>query len=369
MEKGDYKLNTADILFEANNGIGWIMLNRPEKLNTFSNDMIEKLYEQLLKWKNDPDIAIIVLEGAGDKAFSAGGDVRQLYDLKDSNIVDHAIKSFSREYSMDMTLHLYPKPILVYMDGYVMGGGVGVSVAGSHRIVNEKTRWAMPETSIGLYPDVGASYFMNKMPGYIGRYLALTSKSINAAEALYTGVADYYIESNIWSDLKQTIGEKKWHNDSAAEELHYIISKYDKKPIMDCKIEELEEVVNRHFRFDRMEEILDSLQGSVDKDSEWANKTLKTILSKSPTSLKVTLRQLVEGKKKSLKECFMMELHMSINFMKCHDFFEGVRAVLVDKDKSPKWNPQTLEEVKKEDVDRFFAYQWKDGEDPFAEFK
>ena len=138
---------------------------------------------------------------------------------------------------------------------------------------------------------------------------------------------------------------------------------------MDCKIEELEEVVNRHFRFDRMEDILESLQGSANEGSEWANKIVKTILSKSPTSLKVTLKQLVEGKNKSLRECFMMELAMSINFMKCHDFFEGVRAVLVEKDKAPKWNPQTLEEVKQEDVDRFFTYQWKVGENPFGDFK
>ncbi len=360
------KLN--DILFKVSNGVGWIMLNRPEKLNTFSNHMIEKLYSQLLIWKDDPNIAIIVLEGAGDKAFSAGGDVRQLYDLKDSNIVEYAIEAFTREYRMDMTLHLYPKPILVYMDGYVMGGGVGVSVAGSHRIVTEKTKWAMPETSIGLYPDVGASYFMNKMPGHIGRYLALTSKSINAAEALYTGVADYYIESSRWSELRQAIENKIWNIGSVSEELHDIIAEYSEIPAVDCKIQELEEEINRHFSTESVEEIIEYLQGTAAKGSEWAEKTVNTILSKSPTSLKVTLKQLVNGKKKSLKECFMMELNMSINFMKCHDFFEGVRAVLVDKDRAPRWYPAKLEEVKEEAVDSFFTYSWESSQNPLEDF-
>ncbi|WP_432663084.1 enoyl-CoA hydratase/isomerase family protein [Wukongibacter baidiensis] len=362
-------MENREILFEASNGVGWIKLNRPEKLNTFSDNMIELLYDQLLKWKNDQSIAILVIEGEGEKAFSAGGDVRQLYDLKDGNIIESAIESFSREYRMDLTMHLYPKPILSYMDGYVMGGGVGVSVPGSHRIVTERTKWAMPETSIGLYPDVGSSYFMNKMPGCIGRYLALTSKSINAAEALYSGVADYYIDSSSWDDLREAIIERNWNTKRSKEELGNLISKYNKDPNMSSPIVDLESKINKHFAFNTIEEIVDSLRSSANKGDEWADKTIKTILSKSPTSLKVTLRQLIEGEKKSIKECLMMELTMSINFMKCHDFFEGVRAVLVDKDKNPNWNPPTLEEIKEETVASFFTYPWKDGNNPLEDFE
>jgi len=357
-------VENREILFEASNGVGWIKLNRPEKLNTFSDNMIELLYDQLLKWREDPSIAILVIEGEGDKAFSAGGDVRQLYDLKDGNIIESAIESFSREYSMDLTMHLYPKPILSYMDGYVMGGGVGVSVTGSHRIVTERTKWAMPETSIGLYPDVGSSYFMNKIPGYIGRYLALTSKSINAVEALYAEVADYYIDSSSWDDLREAIIRRNWTSERAKEELDNLIAEYNRVPTMSSSIVDLEGKINRHFAFNTMEEIVDSVQRSANKGDEWADKTVKTILSKSPTSLKVTLRQLIEGENKTIKECLMMELTMSINFMKCHDFFEGVRAVLVDKDRKPKWNPPTLEEIKEEDVASFFTYPWKDGRNP-----
>ncbi|WP_432407867.1 enoyl-CoA hydratase/isomerase family protein [Wukongibacter sp. M2B1] len=360
-------MENREILFEASNGVGWIKLNRPEKLNTFSDNMIELLYNQLLKWRIDSSIAILVIEGEGEKAFSAGGDVRQLYDLKDGNIIESAIESFSREYHMDLIMHLYPKPILSYMDGYVMGGGVGVSVTGSHRIVTERTKWAMPETSIGLYPDVGSSYFMNKIPGKIGRYLALTSKSINAVEALYAGVADYYIDSSSWKDLKQDICRKNWCLKGAKEELTNLIVKYAKAPSMDSQIVDLQDKIDKHFSFNTMEEIIDSLHRSAEQGDKWAERTMKTILTKSPTSLKVTLRQLIEGEKKSVKECLMMELTMSINFMKCHDFFEGVRAVLVDKDKKPNWNPKTLEEVREEDVDLFFKYNWPSGKNPLKD--
>lgn len=362
-------VKNKEILFESNNGVGWIKLNRPEKLNTFSDNMIGLLYNQLLKWREDSSIVILVIEGEGEKAFSAGGDMRQLYDLKEGNIIECAIKSFSREYSMDLTLHLYPKPILSYIDGYVMGGGVGVSVTGSHRIATERTKWAMPETSIGFYPDVGSSYFMNKMPGKIGRYLALTSKSINAAEALYTGMADYYIDSASWDDLRRAINQKNWYAEGAEEELSNLIARYAKDPSMYPSIVDIESKINKHFAFNTMEEIVASLHKAAIQGDEWAVKTAKTILSKSPTSLKVTLRQLIEGEKKSIKECLMMELEMSINFMRCHDFFEGVRAVLVDKDRNPNWNPPTLEEIKEEDVASFFTYPWEKGKNPLEDFQ
>lgn len=362
-------MKKEDILFEVGNGIGWIKLNRPKKLNSISDEMVEGLYKQLLEWKEDNNIAIIILEGEGKKAFSAGGDVRTLYDLKGNNLQEYVMNSFSREYSMDMTIHLYPKPILVYMNGYVMGGGAGIAVGGSHRIVTDNTKWAMPETKIGLFPDVGASYFLNKMPGHIGLYLALTAKSINAADALYTGIGDYYIDSSSWDSLRQDISKESWVIDLAEEKLDKLINKYKKIPPMRSSIAELQQKIDRHFGFDTVEEIVSSLQDAADQGDEWADNIVKIISSKSPTSLKVTLRQLIEGKKKSMKECFKMELEMSINFMECYDFFEGVRAVLVDKDKNPKWKPSTLEEVKEEDVVRFLTYPWNDEKNPLDDFK
>ncbi|MDK2917810.1 MAG: enoyl-CoA hydratase [Candidatus Petromonas sp.] len=362
-------ISKSDILFKVDKGIGWIKLNRPKKLNALSYDMIKLLYEQLIQWKDDERVAIIVMEGEGNKALCSGGDVRHLYDRKDSNLEEYAFGFFYTEYCMNMTMHCYPKPIVIYMNGIVMGGGVGVAVAGSHRIVNEKTKWAMPEMNIGLYPDVGGSYFLNKMPGHLGRYLALTSKSINAADVLYIGAADYYIDSSSWHKLKQAIGEKTWTINSAESELKDILNKFQEKPQIDPTIPLLEEKINKHFALNTVEDIVNSLEKEAGKGDEWAEKIVKTILSKSPTSLKVTLRQLIEGQDKSLLECFKMELELSMNFMKSHDFFEGVRSVLVDKDRTPNWKPDTLEKIKEEDVKMFFQYDWKDGKNPLESFR
>ncbi len=362
-------MKNTDILFDVRGGVGFIKLNRPEKHNALSYQMIELLYEQLKAWKNDDNVAIVVMEGEGEKALCSGGDVVHLYERKDSNVEEYAFGFFHTEYCMNMLIFTYPKPILSYMNGYVMGGGVGICVGTSHRIVTEKTKWAMPEMNIGLYPDVGGSYFMNKMPGHIGRYLALTSKAIKPVDVLYIGAADYYIESSWWKEMRQAIVDKTWSVGSAAKDLNTLISGYSKKPSITSAIAKLEEKINHHFGFDTMEEIVESLQVSAQKGDEWADDVVKTILSKSPTSLKVTLKQLIEGKKRSMKECFKMELDMSMNFMKNHDFFEGVRSVLVDKDRNAKWDPQTLEDVQAEFVDSFFSYPWEGGKNPLDDFE
>lgn len=364
-----YMLKNSDIMFEVNNGIGFIKLNRPEKRNALSYDMIRLLNDQLQKWKDDDDVAMIILEGEGEKALCSGGDVVHLYDRKDSNVEEYAFGFFYTEYCMNMLIFSYPKPILSYMTGYVMGGGVGICVGTSHRIITEKTKWAMPEMNIGLYPDVGGSYFLNKMPCHMGRYLALTSKSVNPADVLYIGAADYFINSSSWCDLRQAVTEKAWYIDSAKEELDKLMEKYNEMPSMDSKLEKLEEQINTHFEFETMENIVESLKDAAKQGDKWADDVVKTILSKSPTSLKVTLKQLIRGKKMAMKECFKMELEMSMNFMKSHDFFEGVRSVLVDKDRNPNWNPSTLEGVKEEDVKAFFSYPWDGGKNPLDDFE
>ncbi len=357
-----------DIIFEVDKGVGWIKFNRPDKLNALSNKMILTLYNQLLKWKEDKGVEIICLEGSGEKAFCAGGDVRHLYDNKDNNIEEYAFDFFFTEYCMDTTMHCYPKPILVYMNGITMGGGAGIAVTGSHRIVTERTKWSMPEMNIGLYPDVGGSYFLNNMPGYIGRYLALTSTMIKPEDVLYLGTADYYIKSNSWQELRQAISEKTWTEKTLGNELNKLLERFSENPEKASDISRLREKIDAHFAYDTMEEIVSSLKKAGKEGDEWANKTVENLLTKSPTSLKVTLEQLIQGKEKSLMDCFKMELEMSMSFMDSHDFYEGVRSVLVDKDRSPNWKPKTLEEVKKEDVAKYFTYNWKDGINPLIRF-
>ncbi|SET71120.1 Enoyl-CoA hydratase/carnithine racemase [Natronincola peptidivorans] len=357
-------VNQGNIIHHVKENVGWIKINRPNALNALSFEMIQRLYQVLEEWKNDDTVAFVCLEGEGDKALCAGGDVKVLYDLRESNVKEYAFNFFSTEYRMNMTMHTYPKPILVYMNGFVMGGGVGISIGATHRIVTEKTKWAMPEMNIGLYPDVGGSYFLNKMPGHIGRYLALTSKPINAADALYIGAADYYINSDAWESIKQAIGERKWSIELVDHELGQLIEKFKQAPSAPSKLAALQNDIDKHFGHERMEDIIKSLEISTEKGDAWAGEIKNILLANSPTSLKVTLKQLIEGKHKSMVDCFKMELELSLNFMESHDFYEGVRAVLVDKDRSPKWSPDVLEKVKDEVVDTFFTYEWKEGKNP-----
>lgn len=352
------------VLTEERGGVGYIKLNRPQALNSLNLHMLKVTYEQLLKWKSDDNIALICLSGQGEKGFCAGGDMRTLYDLRHYGVEDYAQKFFSIEYKLDHEIHQYPKPIVAYMDGIIMGGGVGLAVGASHRIVTNKTKWAMPEMNIGFFPDVGGSYFLNKMPGFIGRYLSLTGGMIQAADVLYIEAADYYIEREQWGQVVATIQEKNWHIDSAKDQLSAILSAYHLVPHEGATLASLRDKIDAHFCFDTMEEIVHSLKKAAEEGDEWASKTAQTLLSKSAIALKVTLRQLIEGQKKSLYECLVMEMELSMSFMSNDHFYEGVRSVLVDKDRSPKWNTPALEDVQEDDVRSFFHYAWPEGENP-----
>ena len=294
------------------------------------------------------------MSGEGGKGFCAGGDMRSLYDLRESHVTETARTFFSTEYQLDLLIHSYPKPILVYMDGIVMGGGVGLAAGASHRIVTEKTKWAMPEMNIGFFPDVGASFFLNKMPGCTGRYLALTSEMIKAADVIYAGAADYIIDSNDWENIKSDILLANWDNKLTGKELTILIEKYNRSTHQSSSpIAEYQEKINQHFSFDSVEDILSSLHNAASNGDQWSAETEKILLSKSPLSLKVTLSQLQYGKNKSLADCFRMEFDLSMNFMKNPDFYEGVRAVLVDKDRTPNWKRPNLADIQKK---RFYLF-------------
>lgn len=197
---------TQDVLFDVQNGIGWVTLNRPKAINALSLAAVDAIGKQLKIWKDDNRVALVVFKGNGEKGFCAGGDMRSLYDKKDSGVMELAYDFFSIEYDMNILIHRYPKPTVAFMDGIVMGGGIGIAIACSERIVTEKSKLAMPEMNIGFFPDVGGSYFLNKMPGYSGYYWSLTSDIIGPADALYTGVANRYMEKEKWNDLAEKLG-------------------------------------------------------------------------------------------------------------------------------------------------------------------
>lgn len=357
--------NESIVNFSVENNVGWIELNRAKALNALSYEMVKLMNDQLNAWKQNDDVAMVCLYSSSDRAFCAGGDIRSLYDARETNIDSEARDFFVTEYELDMAIHNYPKPILVYMNGIVMGGGVGISIGGQHRIVTEKTKWAMPEANIGFFPDVGASYFMNQMPGHAGRYLAFTGQMIGASDVLYIGGADRFMESERWDELRKALKETTWTGESMDAQLSELLDCFT-STAPESSLTLIQEKIDQHFLFNTAEEIVSSLEKASELGEAWEKEVLDVLKGKSPTSLKVMLHQLIEGKDKDLLDCFKMELALGMNLVKSADFSEGVRAVLVDKDNSPKWNPSSLEEVRMEDVLATFQYDWGKEGNPLA---
>jgi enoyl-CoA hydratase/carnithine racemase len=347
-------MSEQSVVCKVVNQVGLITLNRPHVLNSLNLDMVKMINDQLEKWQSDNNVAFVCITGAGEKGLCAGGDMRTFYHLKEPEVTQYANEFFSTEYKMDFQIHEYPKPVLVYMNGIVMGGGVGISIGADIRIVSEKTKWAMPEMNIGFFPDVGASYFLNQFPGNVGRYLALTGAVIKAEDLLYIGAADYYIKSEKWDECYRAIMDQQWQTDSAKETLQKLVNQFASEQSSESAIARLQNKIDEHFSHEMMEDIINSLKAAVEKGDEWAAKTADTILSKPPVSLKVALKQLQKGQDLSLKQCLQMELTLGISFMKNPDFYEGVRAVLVDKDRSPKWNVATLQEINDQQILSYF---------------
>ena len=318
---------------------------------------------------------MILISGTGPRAFCAGGDVAALAQQNTSGPegVASSCAYFQLEYQLDHLIATYPKPYIAYMDGITMGGGVGLSVHAPFRIATERTIFGMPETSIGFFPDVGGSFFLPRLEGYLGRYLALTSAQLKGVQAYWTGVATHYIHSSALSSLTARLGELVFKDYDSVEKRHQSI---------DATIEEfssglphdepnyfsgsLRNAIDRCFSPNTMEEIVSALETECaqnpDKSlQEWASTTLKTLHEKSPTSLKVSLRQLIIGKSLSITDTFQREAHMAATFMTHPDFNNGVSAKLIHKPASkPTWSPSKIEEVTNEEVDRFVDMSGKE---------
>ncbi|WP_337969675.1 enoyl-CoA hydratase/isomerase family protein [Virgibacillus salexigens] len=343
-----------EVLFSTqDNGVAVITLNRPKAINSLNYEMLVPIREKLLEWEQDDRICLVILKGAGAKGFCAGGDIKTLYQAKDNKDgYDKAITFFTEEYLTDQLVTSFSKPILAILDGVVMGGGIGLSYGASHRIVTERSKWAMPEMNIGFFPDVGAAYFLNKAPGYAGRYLALTANVITATDVLYVNGADTAVSSNQLEALEKQVMETNWHiEQDRAAKLDLLLDTCHPTSIPDGEIEALQSKIDQHFSYGTVEQIIDSLKSD---NSKFASKTKETLLSKSPISLKVTLDQLIKGENKTLEECLETDLVLARNFLKSHDFYEGVRSVVIDKDRNPKYNYQQLSDVSPSVVNSFF---------------
>jgi enoyl-CoA hydratase len=336
---------TTDILCERRGKTGHITLNRPKALNALTLPMIRVMDPQLRAWARDPEIQTIVLTGAGEKAFCAGGDVRAVYEAgKGINGADKSLtrEFFFEEYRLNRLIHRTTKPYVSLIDGICMGGGMGLSVNGPIRVVTERAMMAMPETGIGLFPDVGGSHFLSRCPGQLGAYLALTGARIKAADILYAGLATHYVSSAKLPALQTAL-----ESEAADAALKRFAESAGEAPLAAERAR-----IDKCFAGATVEAILDALTG---EGSEWAQKTRATLLTKSPTSMKISLREVREGAKLSFEDCMRMEFRLVQGCMRNHDFFEGIRALLVDKDNAPKWKPATLAEVTPAMVDSYFA--------------
>jgi len=336
-------MREEELLHEEKSGIGWITLNRPKALNALSLTMIRTLQQLLIEWERDSSIKAIVIQGAGGKAFCAGGDVRAVYEAKRKGDLQTCDVFFREEYTLNTHIHNYTKPFIALIDGIAMGGGLGVSINGSHRIVTERALLAMPETGIGFFPDVGATTFLNNAPGMVGLFLGLTGTRLKADDALWAGLATHFMPSS-FALFKDDLRKGKPLEESLAT--------YCQRPPEKGFLEHHFEKIEAHFNKPTLGEIFERLE----KDpSPFAQNTYNTLRSKSPTSLAVVFRQLKEGKNLSFLERMKMEFRLSQHFVEGHDFMEGVRAVLVDKDHLPQWKPATIENLTSKDIARYFA--------------
>ncbi len=330
----------ADILFEAQGALGLITLNRPKALNALTLEMIHAMTERLATWAEDPDIAAVLVRGAGEKAFCAGGDVLAL--IRPDN--EAFIEGFFRdEYRLNRMIFRYPKPYIALVDGIVMGGGVGVSVHGRYRIATERTLFAMPETGIGMFPDVGGTWFLPRLPGQLGLYLGLTGARLKAADCLYAGLAEAYVPLDRHGELLAGLVDGRWPQTLLAE----LGGEAGEAPIAAHR-----ETIDRCFSVGSVEEIMKRLDA---EGGDWAAKTRAALAARSPSALKIAFRQIREGAKLDFEDCMMLEYRLSQRVVPGHDFREGVRALLVDKDMSPQWAPGTLAEVTDEKIDGVFA--------------
>ncbi|KAK4230451.1 Dak1 domain-containing protein [Podospora fimiseda] len=346
-----------DVVFNSLYGLRSIELNRPKKLNALNGSMVRKIVPRLVEWSKSDMANVIVMKGAGDRAFCAGGDVAQLAQWNKTGEAGQkkSMDYFGQEYMLDHMIATYRKPMIAFMDGITMGGGVGLSIHAPLRIATERTVFAMPETTIGFFPDVGASYFLPRLPGFVGTYLALTSERVLGADVFYCGIATHYLHSTSLPALESRLAELRFLDADNLEQRLKVINSTIEEYVTGLPHNKqigisgnLRKAIDRCFCHDSVEEILQALE--KEKDQVWAKKTIETLHKRSPTAVHVTLRQMRIGKKWSIADTFKREYGIASKFMKHHDFTEGVTARLIEK-RDPKWQPESLEKISAQESD------------------
>jgi len=345
-------LSDADILFERRGAAGVVTLNRPQALNAVTHAMVRDLRGALDAWADDPAITRVVILAAPGRAFSAGGDIRALTDLGKAGRYDEALQFWRDEYPLNAFIKSYRKPYVALIDGIVMGGGVGISIHGSHRVAGDRFQFAMPEVGIGFFPDVGATWLLPRMPGELGTFCTLTGERFNAADACASGVATHRVLSARFPALLEGL--------YGSVSVDAVLSAFS-EPAGEGPIIARRAAIDRLFEGDEVEHILNNLDNKTGSDADWASATATSIRSKSPLSLKLALAQVRRGRDWDFASCMQAEFRIVSRVIRGHDFYEGVRAVIIDKDNKPQWRPATLAEVSNAEVERHFAALGGDG--------
>jgi len=336
---------TADVLCLREGAWGRIRLDRPKALHALTEAMCRGMTEALVAWRTDPTVAGVLIDHAEGRGFCAGGDVRAAAGSGQADGVA-ARAFFHAEYQLNHLLFVYPKPVVAVMDGVVMGGGVGIALPARYRIATERTLFAMPEATIGLFPDVGGGWYLSRLPGRIGQYLALTAARLNGADCLSIGLATHYATSEKMDGLKQRLLERP------ASEIEAVLEGHADLP-EEATLPEYRELIDRLFAADELEAILTALEGH---DGAWAQETHAALRAKSPQACKVALRLLAQGASHTdFADEIRVEYRVAARVCQRHDFVEGVRALLVDKDNAPHWDPVTPEGVTDHMLDTIFA--------------
>ena len=390
---------TAPVLFETRvcqygMSLGLATLNAPGSLNSLTLEMCELLDTQFRQWEADPDIAVVILQGAGDKAFCAGGDLRSLYRSMQEHRGDDplanpdAAQFFAVEYRLDYLLHNYGKPLLVWGDGIVMGGGMGLMAGASHRVVSEKSRLAMPEISIGLFPDVGGSRILQKMPGQCGLFLGLTGAQIGASDALFGKLADFQVNQADWPKVVEALLAQEWARGTSPEDdsPHALsaaaqLARKRNDALLDRVLSAAAPTgdvaagpLSQHFYLintlcgqSTLEEICTDIQGLADHEDPWLARAAHTLTAGSPGSARLTYTLNQHTRLMTLADVFRTEYWVALMCIASGDLQEGIRALLIDKDRQPRWNPASLAQADQDWAKPYFEAPWESDKHPLAD--
>lgn len=339
-----------DIRFTVEGGLATIELTRPNALNALTLGMIREMHPRLEAWEDDESVKAVLIKGEGERAFCAGGDVRAVYrsiveDLGGRGPSELSQCFFLEEYRLNHAIHAFSKPYVALLDGVTMGGGVGLSVHGSHRIATERLMFAMPETGIGLFPDVGGGWVLPRLSGEAGMYLALTGARLDAAGAVARGIATHYVPATRIEGLEAALATTIAESDDGRAAINDVLDRFAETPGVD-PLAGHRALIDRCFVASSVEGIQEALDREAAEGSAFAREAAATLRRKCPTSLKISFEQLRRGRAmSSLADVLTMEYRMSQHCMAGTEFFEGIRAVLVDKDRAPRWRPDSIEAV------------------------